>query len=66
MRQQSVKVYLHMYSGNVQQNLLCAASCVTKDIPIPPRFSPTIFIARQIQHSTVHIFLYTPAQIDAP
>ena len=37
-------LYLHMYYVNVQQNPLCAASCVTKDIPIPPRFSsPTIF-----------------------
>ena len=31
------------YNGNVQQNPLCAASCVTKDIPISPRLSPTIF-----------------------
>ena len=34
---------VHMYNGNVQQNPLCAASCVTKDLPISPRFSPTIF-----------------------
>ena len=32
-----------LYNENVQQNPLCAASCVTKDIPISPRFSPTIF-----------------------
>ena len=32
-----------LYNGNVQQNPLCAASCVTKDIPISPRLSPTIF-----------------------
>ena len=32
-----------LYNGNVQQNPLCAASCVTKDISISPRFSPTIF-----------------------
>ena len=31
------------YSGIVQQNPLCAASCVTKDILMYPRFSPTIF-----------------------
>ena len=37
-------VYLPMYNGNVQQNPLCAASCVTKDLPtISPRFSPTFF-----------------------
>ena len=38
-----MKVYLHIYNGNVQQNPLCAASCITKDLPISPRFSPTIF-----------------------
>ena len=32
-----------LYNGNVQQNPLCAASCVTKNIPISPRLSPTIF-----------------------
>ena len=32
-----------LYNGNVQQNPLCAASCVTKDISISPRLSPTIF-----------------------
>ena len=25
----SVKIYLHMYNGNVQQNPLCVESCVT-------------------------------------
>ena len=32
-----------LYNGNVQQNPLCAASCVTKDIHISPRFSPAFF-----------------------
>ena len=32
-----------LYNGNAQQNSLCAASCVTKDIPVSPRFSPTFF-----------------------
>ena len=32
-----------LYNGNAQQNHLCAASCVTKDSPISPRFSPTFF-----------------------
>ena len=40
---QSVKVYLHMYHGDVWQNTLCVESCVTKDLSISPRFSPTIF-----------------------
>ena len=40
---ESVKVYLHMYNGNVQQNPLCVESCVTKEFSISPRFSPTIF-----------------------
>ena len=40
---ESVKVYLHMYNGNVQQNPLCVESCVTKEFSISPLFSPTIF-----------------------
>ena len=32
-----------LYDGNVQQNPLCAASCVTKNLHISPRFSPTTF-----------------------
>ena len=41
---ESVIVYLHMYSGNIQQNPLCVeSSCVTKVFSIFPRFSPTIF-----------------------
>ena len=32
-----------LYNGNVQQNPLCAAPWVTKDIPIAPRLSATIF-----------------------
>ena len=43
VREESVKVYLHMYSGNVQQNPLCVESCVTKEFSTSPRFSPTIF-----------------------
>ena len=41
--------------------------------PVSLRIFPSIpgsrlrfFIARQIQHRTVHRFLYTPAQVDAP
>ena len=45
-----------LYNENVQQNPLCAASCVTQDIPISSRFPPTFFIAGQIQHPTVHSF----------
>ena len=40
---ESVKVYLHMSNGNVQQNPLCVESCVTKNLPISPLFSSTIF-----------------------
>ena len=32
-----------LLNGNLQQNPLCAASCVTKDIRISPRFSPAFF-----------------------
>ena len=40
---ESVKVYLHMYNGNVQQNPPFVESCVIKEFSISPRFSPTIF-----------------------
>ena len=44
VHEESVKVYyLHMYNGNIQQNPLCAESCVTKEFPISPRFSPAFF-----------------------
>ena len=46
VHQESVIVYLHMYNRNVYQYLLYAASCATKDLPISPRFSPTIFLSR--------------------
>ena len=46
IRKQSVKVYLHMYNGNVQQYPLCAASWFTKDLPISPPFSLTIFMEK--------------------
>ena len=40
---ESVKVYIHMYNGNVQQNPLCVESCVTKEFYVSPRLSRTIF-----------------------
>ena len=40
---ESVKVHLHMYNGNVEQNPLCVKSCVTKEFSMAPRFSSTIF-----------------------
>ena len=40
---ESVKVYLHMHDGNVQQNPLCVESCVTNGLSISPRLSPTMF-----------------------
>ena len=43
VHQESVEVYLHMHNGNVQQNSLCVTSCVTKDLPISRRVSPTVF-----------------------
>ena len=46
VRKQSVKAYLHMYYGNVQQYPLCAASLFTKDLPIAPPFSLTIFMEK--------------------
>ena len=40
---ESVKAYLHMYNGNVQQNPLCVEPCAIEEISISPRFSSTIF-----------------------
>ena len=38
-----MKVYLHIYDGNVQQNPLCVEPCASKEFSISPRLSPTIF-----------------------
>ena len=35
---ESVKVYLPMYNGNVQQNPLCVESCVTKKFSMSPLY----------------------------
>ena len=43
VREESVKVYLHMHNGNVQQNPPRVESCVTKEISISPQLSPTMF-----------------------
>ena len=40
---ESVKVCLHMYNGNVQQNSLSVESCVTKEFSVSPRLWRTIF-----------------------
>ena len=40
---ESVKFYLPMYNGNVQQNPLCVESCVTKKFSMSPLFSSTFF-----------------------
>ena len=40
---ESVKVYLPMCNGNVQQNPLCVESCVTKKFSTSPLSSKTIF-----------------------
>ena len=42
---ESVKVYLPMFNGNVQQDPLCGESCVTKNVYTSPLFSSTIFDA---------------------
>ena len=43
VREERVKVYLHMYNGNVQQNPQCVKPCVTMEFSISPRLSPTNF-----------------------
>ena len=62
IHQESVKVYLHMYNGSIQQNPLCAASCVTQNIPISPRFSPTLFCrqANSAPYGTQFFILSNP------
>ena len=45
VQDESVKVYLHMFNGNVQQNHLCVESCVTKKFSTSPLLSLTIFDA---------------------
>ena len=57
VREESVKVYLHMHNGNVQQKPLCVESCVTKKFSICPRFSPMMFDSMQIQYSYEHPFV---------
>ena len=42
---ESAKVYLPMYNGNVQQNPLCVESCVPKTFSTSPVFSSTSFDA---------------------
>ena len=42
---ESVKVYLPMYNGSVQQNHPCVESCVTKNFSTSPLLSSTIFDA---------------------
>ena len=46
VREESVKVYLHMHNGNVQQSPPCVESCVTTEISISisPQLSPTMFV----------------------
>ena len=44
----------YMYSGNVQQNSLCVASCVTKICTSLPGSRLRFYIAMQIQYSYSH------------
>ena len=39
----SVRVHLHKYNGNVQQNPLCVEPCLKNYFSMSPRFSSTIF-----------------------
>ena len=57
VREESVKVYLHMYSGNVQQNPLCVESCFTKEYSIFPGSRQRCLIPMQIQYSYEHTFV---------
>ena len=55
VREESVKVYLHMYNGNVQQNTLCVESCFTKEYSISPGSRQRCLIPMQIQSSFEHL-----------
>ena len=57
VREESVKVYVHMYSGNVQQNPLCVESCFTKEYSISPGSRQRCLIPMQIQYSYEHTFV---------
>ena len=57
VREESVKVYLHMYSGNVQQNPLCVESCFTKEYSISPGSRQRCLIPMQIQYSYEYTFV---------
>ena len=57
VREESVKVYLHMYSGNVQQNPICVESCFTKEYSISLGSRQRCLIPMQIQHSYEHTFV---------
>ena len=54
---ESVKVYPHMYNGNVQQNPLCVESCVTKEFPVSQVLACVFCIAMQIQCFYEHTFV---------
>ena len=54
VREESVKVYLHMYSGNLQQNPLCVESCFTKEYSISPGSRQRCLIPMKIQYSYKH------------
>ena len=57
VREESVKVYLHMYSGNVQQNPLCVESCFAKEYSISPGSRQRCLIPMQIQYFCEHTFV---------
>ena len=57
VRDESVKVYLHMYDGNVQQNPLCVESCATKEFPSLLNFRQRFLISMQTQYSYEHTFV---------
>ena len=60
------KVFLTHLQRKCSAEPLCAASCGTKDIPISPRFSPTIFYRRANSALYSGQFLIHSNQIDAP
>ena len=56
---ESVKVYPHMYNGNVQQYPLCVEFCATKEFSMSPRFSSAFFLSRCKFSALTSISLYS-------
>ena len=58
VHEESVKIYLHMYNRNIQQNSLCVESCVTEEFNISPRFSLHLRLPAAVAKLAVFLSLF--------